>query len=121
VLGFDGEAVGFDEPLILELPLRPPLLAAPPDVPPLAPDCANTAPLLPAISAATTIARVFRVFVINMLLGFAPKGQRHLWIKVPAGILIRCHTRQPLMAKILTSRVLRRVFPPIKPSSKTTR
>src|ERR1035441_10001221 len=41
---------------MLELPLRPPLPAAPPDVPPLAPDCANTALLLPAISAAATIA-----------------------------------------------------------------
>ena len=74
VLGFDGEALGFDEPLMLELPLRPPLPAAPPDVPPLAPDCANTAPLLPAISAAATIARVFRVFVIICSLGSAPRG-----------------------------------------------
>lgn len=78
VLGFDGEAVGFDEPLMLELPLRPPPLpAAPPDVPPLAPDCANTAPLLPAISAAATIARVFRVFVIICSLG-SPQGATSL-------------------------------------------
>ena len=74
MLGFDGEALGFDEPLMLELPLRPPLPAAPPDVPPLAPDCANTAPLLPAISAAATIARVFRVFVIICSLGSPPRG-----------------------------------------------
>jgi hypothetical protein len=72
VLGFDGEALGFDEPLMLELPLRPPLPAAPPDVPPLAPDCANTAPLLPTISAAAKIARVFRV-VILCSLGSPPR------------------------------------------------
>ena len=75
VPGLDGEALGFDEPLMLELPLRPLLLAAPPDVPPLAPDCANTAPLLPAISATAKIARVFPVFVIIICsLGSPPRA-----------------------------------------------